>query len=166
MRETAVIFKGFDELSATPGPRRGQSPVGVTLVSLEARLVIELIYPSTIVMHFLRRSKSSEDIPASVPAFSANLVRRLTSQRKPQSLVVSSASIALSIGSPFSNTRGTSTDGGTGRGSNSGWQTAYAAARMAVEIAKESSDMCLPLKAVVGAICALIQNCDVSVPRS
>lgn len=34
---------------------------------------------------------------------------------------------------------------------------------MAVEIAKESSDMCPPLKAVVGAISVLMHNCDVSV---
>ena len=33
---------------------------------------------------------------------------------------------------------------------------------MAVEIAKESSDMFLPLKAVVGALSVLIQNYDVS----
>jgi len=33
---------------------------------------------------------------------------------------------------------------------------------MAVEIAKESSDMFLPLKAVVGALAVLIKNYDVS----
>ena len=43
------------------------------------------------------------------------------------------------------------------------WQAAYGAARMAVEIAKESSDMFLPLKAVVGAMFILIKNYDVSV---
>ena len=46
-----------------------------------------------------------------------------------------------------------------------GWQTAYAAAKMAVEIAKESSDMFPPLKAVVGAMSVLFQNYDVSVSR-
>ena len=39
---------------------------------------------------------------------------------------------------------------------------AYGAARMAVEMAKESSDMFLPLKAVVGAMSVLIKNYDVS----
>jgi hypothetical protein len=34
---------------------------------------------------------------------------------------------------------------------------------MAVEIAKESSDMFLPLKAVVAAMSALVRNYDVSV---
>jgi len=46
-----------------------------------------------------------------------------------------------------------------------GWKTAYAAFRMAVETAKESSDMCPPLKAVVGAVFVLMKNCDVSAPR-
>ena len=44
-----------------------------------------------------------------------------------------------------------------------GWQAAYGAARVAVEIAKESSDMFLPLKAVAGALSVLIKNYDVSV---
>jgi len=34
---------------------------------------------------------------------------------------------------------------------------------MAIEIAKETSDMFLPLKAVVGAVSALMKNYDVSV---
>ena len=37
---------------------------------------------------------------------------------------------------------------------------------MAVEVAKESSDMFLPLKAVVGALSVLIKNYDVSSPRN
>lgn len=113
-------------------------------------------------MHLLRRSKSSGDISASAPIFPASLVRKLASKRKPNTLALSSASVALSIGSPFSNTRSVSFDENTGRGGESGWQMAYATARMAVEIAKESSDTFPPLKAVVGAISVLIQNCDVS----
>ena len=42
------------------------------------------------------------------------------------------------------------------------WQTAYSAAKIAVDIAKESSGMLPPLKAVVGAISVLIKNYDVS----
>ena len=37
---------------------------------------------------------------------------------------------------------------------------------MAVEIANESSDMFLPLKAVVGALSVLIKNYDVSIFRA
>lgn len=119
-------------------------------------------------MRRLRRSKSSGDVPAptSTPTFPVGLVRKLASRKKSKALVLSSASIALSIGSAFSNTQDTPSDGDTGRGRVSGWQTAYAAAKIAVEITKESSDMFLPLKAVVGAMSVLMQNYDVSVSCS
>ena len=41
------------------------------------------------------------------------------------------------------------------------WRTAYETARLAVDIAKESSYMFPPLKAVVGALAVLIKNYDV-----
>lgn len=112
----------------------------------------------------LRKSKSSGDLSASVPTFPAGLFQRLTSQRDSKALALSSASIALSVGSAFSSTPGISGDVATSREMVTGWQTAYAAARMAVEITKESSDMFLPLKAAVGAVSVLVQNYDVSVP--
>lgn len=43
---------------------------------------------------------------------------------------------------------------------------AYGAARMAVEIAKDSSDMFPPLKAVAAAVSVLIKHYDVSVSCS
>ena len=43
----------------------------------------------------------------------------------------------------------------------SAWKTAYGAAKIAIETVKESSDMCLPLKAVVGALSVLVKNYDV-----
>ena len=49
----------------------------------------------------------------------------------------------------------------SGPSKESGWKTAYGGARIAVEIAKESSDLFLPLKAVVGALSVLIKNYDV-----
>jgi hypothetical protein len=36
---------------------------------------------------------------------------------------------------------------------------------MAIEVAKESSDVLFPLKAVAGALAVLIKNYDVSLPR-
>jgi hypothetical protein len=132
----------------------------ISPIQPQARLIIEL---TRLTMRLLRRSKSSGDIPAPIPAFPTNVVRKLASRRKSNALALSSASIALSIGSPLSNTRGTSIDGTASRGRDSGWRTAYAAARIAVETAKESSDMFPPLKAVLGAMSVLIQNCDVSV---
>ena len=45
---------------------------------------------------------------------------------------------------------------------DSAWQTAYGTARAIIDIAKEPSDVFLPLKAVVGALFVLIRNYDVS----
>jgi len=91
------------------------------------------------------------------------MVQDLTSQRDSRVLAASSTAIALSIGLAFSNIRDPSSDGATIQGNDTGWKTSYGAVRMAVEIAKESSDMFLPLKAVVGAMSVLIKNYDVSV---
>jgi hypothetical protein len=119
-------------------------------------------------MHRLRKSKSPADPPASTPTHPAELVQTLTSQRDSRAIAASSTAIALSISSAFYDTSDTPSDGVDVRGRDTGWQTAYTTAKMAVEIAKESSDMFLPLKAVVGAISVLIKNYDVSVsyPRT
>jgi hypothetical protein len=92
-------------------------------------------------------------------------VRNLTSRRDSRALAASSAAIVLSIGSAFNDTHDGSGDGAV-RGRDATWQTTYAAVRMAVEITKESSDLFLPLKAVVGAMSVLIKNYDVGVSRS
>jgi len=125
------------------------------------KTIIGLILPSTLVMSRPHKSK----LPAvSNPLSPAELVRKLKSlpQGDSKMLAASSTAIALSIASPFYDASDTSGDGFAVRGGNTAWQTAYGAARMAVEIAKESSDMFLPLKAVVGAISVLIKNHDVS----
>ena len=49
----------------------------------------------------------------------------------------------------------------SGSSKESGWRTAYEAAKMAIEIAKESSDMFPPLKAVAGVLSVLVKNYDV-----
>ena len=110
------------------------------------------------------KSKRLAEIPAPSPTSPADLVRDLTSRRDSGALAASSTAIALSIRSAFSDTRDAPSDSVTARGRNTGWETAYAAVRMAVETAKESSDLCLPLKAVVGAISILMKNYDVSAP--
>ena len=48
------------------------------------------------------------------------------------------------------------------RAADSAWQTAYSTAKIIINATKESSDMFLPLKAVVGALSVLIRNYDVS----
>ena len=113
------------------------------------------------------KSKPPVDIPtpARTPTPPAKLVKDLGSRRDSRALAATSSAFALSLGSALYDTFDTSSDGATVLGRDIGWQTAYGAARMAVEVAKECSDMLPPLKAVVGAVSVLIKNYDVSVSR-
>jgi len=115
----------------------------------------------------LRKSKRPADVSVSVFTSPAEWAQNLTPlpQGDSRALAASSTAIALSIGAAFFDTNGRDTlsDGAAVRGRDTGWQTAYAAVRMAVETIRESSDLCLPLKAVVGAISVLMKNYDVSV---
>ena len=112
-----------------------------------------------------RKSNPSAGAPPPGPESPADLVPTLVSQRDSTAIAATSSAIALSITSAFVNTLDMSSDGSADRDKDSGWRTAYAAVRMAVEVTKESSDMFLPLKAVVGAVSALMKNCDVSRPH-
>ena len=137
----------------------GQIPI--LIPGAEATLsIVELILPSTLITMPIFRNLIS---PVTRPPSPAQLVREFASKKKPRVLAATSAAIALSISSAFSNIHDTPSGSSTVQGSDSGWQTAYGAARMAVRIVNESSDMFLPLKAVVGALSVLIENCDVSV---
>ena len=80
--------------------------------------------------------------------------------KKRGALATLSTSIASVIGSPSQGPSDPRVDQRE-TSKESGWRTAYVTARMAVEIAKESTDMFLPLKAVVGAVSVLIKNYDV-----
>lgn len=122
--------------------------------------ITELIFPSTLIMPRPRSSK----LPAVTPTAPGELTRKIKSppQGDSRALVASSTAIALSIASPFCDIRGMLSDGDTVQGRDMNWQTTYNTARMAVEIAKETSDMFLPLKAVAGAVSTLIKNYDVS----
>ena len=101
-----------------------------------------------------RKSKAQTTNP---PA-PAELAPKFMAKR---ALAASSTAIALSIGSAFHDT-GEASSNATVRERNMGWHMAYDAARMAVEIAKESSDLCPLLKAVTGVMSVLIKNHDVS----
>ena len=113
-------------------------------------------------MHYLRKSNPAADVPSPTPSPPAKDVQKLTSRRDPKTLGATSSAIALSISSAFHDLGDASHDGSTDQGKNTYWQAACATIRMAVEITKESSDLCPPLKAVVGAISFLIKNYDVS----
>ena len=114
----------------------------------------------------LGKSKLPADIPDSPPTSPAERVQDLVSHRDYRALAASSTAIALSIGSPTYNACDMFSDGAAVRERDTGWKAAYSAAKMAVEITKESSDMFLPLKAVVGAMSFLITNYDVGVSCS
>jgi len=115
-------------------------------------------------MCYPRRSKPSGDTPAPIPAPVPELVQQLTSRKDLKTLGATSSAIALSINPAPSDARDTSSDGVTEavQGMSEIGKTAYAAVRMAVEIAKEPSCLCPPLRAVVGAMSALMKNYDVS----
>ena len=82
-----------------------------------------------------------------------------------RALVVSSNTIAMSIASPFCDPTDNAPNE-SGSSKDSAWKTAYGAARMAIDTAKDSSDMLPPLKAVMVALSVLIKNYDVSFPLS
>ena len=118
--------------------------------------------------HFRRKPWSSAtliDSPSPkttrpVEPIKKEVVRIHSEAKNPGTLVASSSAIALFVGSPSFDPSDTSIYEPSSS-KESGWGTAYGAAKMAVEIAKESSDMFLPLKAVVGALAVLIKNYDV-----
>ena len=118
---------------------------------------------TSIIMHHLRKSTPSTNSPPRISLPPKKDVRKLSSQRSLKTLGATSSAIALSISSAFRDLGDAPHDGSTEQGKDTHWQAACATIRMAVEITKESSDMCPLLKAVVGAISVLIKNCDVSV---
>ena len=132
-------------------------------IVLLSKPIIEFILPSALItMPGFRKPKSQ----ATTPPSPADLVQKFTARKEPRALVASSTAIALSIGSAFSSIRDAPSDGVTVQARDADWHTAYGMARMAVELAKETSDLCPPLKAVVGAVSVLIKNYDVSASRS
>ena len=122
------------------------------------------------------------EIPTSTPTppTESLIQKRLSTlhRRDVKTLAASSIAVASSIGSPSLNQiypprlRATHTsrsnhdavdqESSSHRAADSAWQTAYSTARMVIGIAKESSGMLLPLKAIIGALSVLIKNYDVS----
>lgn len=122
------------------------------------------------------KSRPTTSTPASPPE---SFVRQKLSAlrcRDVKVLAASSIAVASSIGSPSLNQPheqdaalatppvrdATNRESGSRRVADSAWQTAYSTAKIIIGIIKESSDMFLPLKVVVGALSVLIKNYDVS----
>ena len=117
------------------------------------------------------RKKPSSSTPAnsrpSTPTPPVEHIRRefatfYPRSKDPRALAASSSAIALSIVSAPCDPADIALGEPGSSCEESGWKTAYGAARMAVETAKECSDMLPPLKAVLGALSVLIKNCDAS----
>ena len=81
-----------------------------------------------------------------------------------RALVVSSSAVALAIASPPCQPVDNALDE-PGSSKESVWRAAYGVARIAVDIAKDCSDMLPPLKAVMAALSVLIKNYDVGPPQ-
>ena len=75
-------------------------------------------------------------------------------------LIATASGIASSIASPPRDPADIAPDE-PGPSKESHWRTAYNAAKIALDTANASSDMFLPLKAVVGALSVFIKNYDV-----
>ena len=106
--------------------------------------------------------------PAPVPPIVGNTKQELASSylmtKNRSVLAASSSTITPPAPSPSSDPTDPAPNE-PGSSKESGWRTAYRAAKLAVDIANASSDMFLPLKAVVGALSVLLQNYDVSTPK-
>ena len=112
-----------------------------------------------------RFRKKSSATPTNTPPPMVEYIKRELATfhprtKNPRALAASSSSIALSIASPSSYPADGAFDE-PGSSEESAWKAAYGAARMAVDIAKDSSDMFPPLKAVMVALSVLIKNYDV-----
>ena len=115
--------------------------------------------------HFRKKSSSTADPPPSpiVEHIKQELATFYPRTKDRRALAASSSAIALSIGSPSCDPIDTTPDE-PGSSKESVWKAAYGAARMAVDIAKDSSDMLPPLKAVMVALSVFIKNYDVGSP--
>ena len=117
-------------------------------------------------MRHFRKKSSSSGTPPNAPPRIAEYIRQGLAALRPwkkdhRALAAPSSSVgAQSIVSPSCDpTDPTLNEPGSSK--ESGWKAAYGAARMAVEIAKDSSDILPPVKAVMVALSVLIKNCDV-----
>jgi hypothetical protein len=127
---------------------------------------------ASIMRHFRNKSSSSANArntpPPSRPSspivrYIQELTTANSGAKDLRALAGSSSAIALSIASPPRDPTDIALDE-PGSSKESVWKAAFGAARIAVEIAKDSSDILPPLKAVMVALSVLIKNYDVGLP--
>jgi hypothetical protein len=136
---------------------------------------LHFVIPTSTMRHFRTKASSSATNPTNdpPPTPTSPIVEYLKQElatfyprtKDTRALAASSSAIALSIASPSCDPIDAALDE-LRSSKESGWRTAYRAAKIAVDIANASSDMFLPLKAVVGALSVLLENYDVSTPKA
>ena len=143
-------------------------------ISAEGYLLQHIVVFAPTMRRILKKASSSAKPTKTPPPTPASQTvesgkQGLTAIRPPVKdlsvLAASTSAIALSFAPPPCDPADTALDE-TGSSQESHWGTAYEAAKMAIDFANASSDMFLPLKAVVGALSVLIKNYDVSCPRA
>ena len=120
-----------------------------------------------------RKKASSSGTPTNIPPLAptpptAEYTRQRLStfrlwKKDRRALAASSSAVALSIISPSCDPTDSAPDE-PGLSKESVWKAAYGAARIAVDVAKDSFDMFPPVKAVLVALSVLMKNCDVCPP--
>ena len=136
----------------------------IYIASLQKKRIDTRCITASTMRHPRKKSPSNSGPPTPTPPveyIKRELPTFFPRDKDTRALAASSSAIALSIVSVSYNPSDVASDE-PGSSKESVWRTAYGAARIAVETAKESSDMCPPLKAVMGALSVLIRNCDVS----
>ena len=140
--------------------------------SLQKKRIDTRCISASIMRHFRKKSSQSStptNSRPSTPTPPAEYIKKELATFFPRAkdrraLAASSSAIALSIVSASCNPCQVAPDESASP-KESVWRAVYGAARIAVETAKESSDMLPPLKAVMVALSVLIRNCDVSPPQ-
>ena len=130
------------------------------------------VIPASTMHHFRKKSSPSATPPDNPPPTATSPIVEYIRQelatfhprtQDKRALAASSSIIALSIASPSCDPTDIALDE-PGSSKESGWRAAYGAVRMAVDVAKDSSDLLPPLKAVMVALSVLVKNYDVSTP--
>ena len=117
-------------------------------------------------MHHFRNKSSPAATPPPTPA--SSIVEHIKQElatfhpraKDKRALAALSSAIAPPISSPFCDPTDVALNE-PGSSKESVWKAAYGAVRMAVDVAKDSSDILPPLKAVMVALSVLIENYDV-----
>ena len=131
------------------------------------RGILHAVVSVSTMPRFRQKSSSPADTPDSLPPIMGYIRQELATfhprEKDRRALAALSSAIALSVASPSRDPIDTTPDE-PGSSKDSGWKAAYGAAKIAVDVAKDCSDMLPPLKAVMVALSVLIKNYDAGPP--